>query len=105
MIKLLVGMDTQDAMAELRLLTDRIGLHNVVLPLFIGTLVARRKRSLFKPTQRIPSKCDRYGFFDDEQVSFAHTIANLNNQTPIFCIKQKRQHPYPAVISRQWAIP
>ncbi|HEY6529026.1 MAG TPA: 6-hydroxymethylpterin diphosphokinase MptE-like protein [Cellvibrionaceae bacterium] len=99
MIKLLVGMETQDAMAELRLLTDRIGLHNVVFT-FIYRHFGSTKEEEFINTYKkeFHLNATGTGFFDDEQVSFSHTVANLNNQTPIFWQQPIKEHPLPPLL-------
>jgi hypothetical protein len=99
MIKLLVGMETQDAMAELRLLTDRIGLHNVVFT-FIYRHFGSTKEEEFINTYKkeFHLNATGTGFFDDEQVSFSHTVANLNNQTPIFLQQPIKEHALPPLL-------
>lgn len=99
MIKLLVGMESQDAMAELRLLTDRIGLHNVVFT-FIYRHFGSTKEEEFINLYRkeFHLNATGTGFFDDEQVSFSHTIANLNNQTPIFLQKPDKTEQLPPLL-------
>jgi len=85
MIKLQIGMESNDAMAELKLLPDKIGLHKLVY-----TYVFRHFNS-----EKADDFIQRYrkefhliasgiGFFDDEQISLAHTVQNLNNATPLF---------------------
>lgn len=99
MIKLLVGMETQDAMAELRLLTDRIGLHNVVFTFIYRHFGSSKEEEFIKTyTKEFHLNATGTGFFDDEQVSFAHTIANLNNQTPIFLHQSSKTTPLPPLL-------
>ncbi len=99
MIKLLVGMEPQDAMAELRLLTDRIGLHNVVFTFIYRHFGSAKEEDFIKTyTKEFHLNATGTGFFDDEQVSFAHTIANLNNQTPIFLHQPEKTSPLPPLL-------
>jgi hypothetical protein len=99
MIKLLIGMETQDALAELRLLTDRIGLHNVVFTFIYRHFGSPKEEEFINTyTKEFHLNATGTGFFDDEQVSFAHTIANLNNQTPIFLQQPEKKHPLPPLL-------
>jgi hypothetical protein len=99
MIKLLIGMETQDAMAELRLLTDRIGLHNVVFTFIYRHFGSVKEEEFITTyTKEFHLNATGTGFFDDEQVSFAHTVANLNNQTPIFLQDPNKSSPLPPLL-------
>lgn len=89
MIKLLIGMETADAMADLKLLTDKIGLYNIVYTfLYRHFESTKAEEFIARYKKEFHLNASGTGFFDDEQVSFAHTAANLNNQVYLF-----RQHP------------
>jgi hypothetical protein len=99
MIKLLIGMETQDAMAELRLLTDRIGLHSVVFTFIYRHFGSTKEEEFINTyTKEFHLNASGTGFFDDEQVSFSHTVANLNNQTPIFLQNYEKESPLPPLL-------
>ena len=83
MLKLLIGVDHKDAMVELKLQADKIGLFN-----FVYTFIYRHFSSP-KENEFIETYKKEYhlaatgtGFFDDEQISLAHTVHNLNSHFP-----------------------
>ncbi len=89
MIKLLIGMETPDAMADLKLLTDKIGLHNIVYTFLYRHFGSVKEEEFIERYKKeFHLNASGTGFFDDEQVSFSHTAANLNNNVYLF-----RQEP------------
>ncbi|PCK08389.1 MAG: hypothetical protein COA42_09505, partial [Alteromonadaceae bacterium] len=85
MLRLFVGVRPQDAMANLRLMTDKIGLHNIVHTYLYRHFSSKKEEefvSLYKKEFHL--NATGTGFFDDEQVGFAHTFHNLNNNVKLF---------------------
>ncbi|TQV84154.1 motility associated factor glycosyltransferase family protein [Exilibacterium tricleocarpae] len=85
MLKLYIGMTAFDAMADLKLLTDKIGLHNLVYTFMYRHFNSKYEAEFIdKYKKEFHLNACGTGFFDDEQVSFAHTIASLNNKVKLF---------------------
>lgn len=83
MLKLLIGVEPKDALAELKLQTDKIGLFNFVYT-FIYRHFSSQKENEFLETYKreYHLAATGTGFFDDEQISLAHTVYNLNKHFP-----------------------
>jgi hypothetical protein len=85
MIKFLIGMEADDAMAELKLLPDKIGLHKMVYTFVFRHFNSEKEDSFVQRYRReFHLLASGTGFFDDEQISLAHTTHNLNHRLPIF---------------------
>lgn len=85
MIKFLVGVTAKDAMANIKLLTDRIGLHNIVFTHMFRHFSSTKEEEFMELYKReFHLSATGTGFFDDEQVSLSHTVNNLNNRIPMF---------------------
>ncbi len=85
MIKFLVGMEADDAMAELKLLPDKIGLHKLVYTFVFRHFNSEKEESFIRRYRKeFHLLASGTGFFDDEQISLAHTTHNLNQGIPLF---------------------
>jgi len=84
-IRLLVGFNYFKALSDMRSFSREIGLFNLTKT-YIFTHTKSRDNDLFfeKYRKDFHLNATGIGFFDDEQISFAHTIANLKQQLPIF---------------------
>ena len=79
MIKLFIGVDAKDAMADMKLLTDKIGLFNLVYTFIYRHFNSNKEAEfieLYKKEFHLAASGT--GFFDDEQISLAHTVYNIN---------------------------
>lgn len=85
MIKLFIGVEPKDAMADMKLLSDKIGLFNLVYT-FIYRHFSSKKEEEFIELYRkeFHLAASGTGFFDDEQISLAHTVNNINNGYKFF---------------------
>lgn len=83
MLKLLIGVDHKDALVDLKMQADKIGLFNFVYT-FIYRHFSSQKENEFIETYKkeYHLAATGTGFFDDEQISLAHTVHNLNNHFP-----------------------
>lgn len=83
MLKLLIGVDHKDAMVDLKMQADKIGLFNFVYT-FIYRHFSSQKENDFIETYKkeYHLAATGTGFFDDEQISLAHTVYNLNKSFP-----------------------
>jgi hypothetical protein len=99
MIKLFIGLEPSDAMSDLKLLTDRIGLHNIVYTFLYRHFGSSKEEAFINLYRKeFHLNASGTGFFDDEQVSFAHTLANLNRGTPLFLHNPKKDTPLPPLL-------
>ncbi|HEY7773188.1 MAG TPA: 6-hydroxymethylpterin diphosphokinase MptE-like protein, partial [Marinagarivorans sp.] len=83
MLKFFIGVEPKDAMADMKLLTDKIGLFNIVHT-FVFRHFSSKKETEFLETYRkeFHLAAAGTGFFDDEQISLAHSIYNINQHYP-----------------------
>ena len=85
MLKLFIGVDPQDAMADMKLLSDKIGLFNLVYTFVYRHFDSVKERAFVDFYRReFHLAATGTGFFDDEQISLAHTVHNLNKGFPMF---------------------
>lgn len=94
-VKLFIGEEEQIALRKMRSLSYEIGMHNMVT------------HRVFKHTESIdndkfynafkiqfPMQISSLGFYDDEQVSFSHTLHNINSNFPLLnSYKEKTNYP------------
>lgn len=99
MLKLFIGVDPKDAMTDMKLLTDKIGLFNIVYT-FIFRHFNSKKESEFLETYRkeFHLAAAGTGFFDDEQISLAHTIHNINQHFPYLHGNTPPIHDTPVIL-------
>lgn len=85
MFKMFIGVEPKDAMADMKLLSDKIGLFNLVYT-FIYRHFSSKKEEDFVELYRkeFHLSASGTGFFDDEQISLAHTVNNINNGYKFF---------------------
>ncbi|MCR6653756.1 MAG: DUF115 domain-containing protein [Cellvibrionaceae bacterium] len=85
MIKFLIGMESNDAMTELKLLPDKIGLQKLVYTFVFRHFNSEKEDDFIQRYRKeFHLLASGTGFFDDEQISLAHTTLNLNEGTPVF---------------------
>lgn len=99
MLKFLIGVTPMDAMADMKLLGDRIGLYNLVYT-FIYRHFSSVKEDEFIELYRkeFHLNASGTGFFDDEQVSLAHTINNINSGAKFFKYSATKPELPPAFV-------
>lgn len=84
LIKLFINSTKENAMINLRLMTDKVGLHNICNTYVFNHLASERSIEFTKMlNEQFHLTLTGTGFFEDEQVGIAHTVANLNNNTPV----------------------
>ena len=101
-LRYIVGKSSRECYDQLLGHLHRIGIHNVIKPFVFEHLRSKEIKETAKVFfDRVPSIVTSMGYFDDEQISLAHTVANYRKNTPIL-----RQHPlidktfvdYPALL-------
>jgi len=99
MIKLCIGMKPEKTMTHLKMLTDAIGFHNIVHTFIYRHLKSAEENAfieLYKKEFHLNSI--GLGFFDDEQISLAHTTSNMNLGVPLLKSREKRDIDLPVFI-------
>ncbi|MFL0809599.1 MAG: DUF115 domain-containing protein [Agarilytica sp.] len=85
MLKLFIGVKPEEAMADMKLLTDKIGLYNLVYTYIYRHFNSKKEEEFVEMYRKeFHLAASATGFFDDEQTSFAHTINNLNHSVNWF---------------------
>lgn len=84
MLKLYIGMSTFKALADLKLLTDKIGLHNLVYTYVYRHFSSKKEEEFIeKYKKEFHLQASGIGFFEDEQISMAHTVSHLNKKVKL----------------------
>jgi len=99
MIKLCIGMTPAKTMTHLKLLTDELGLHNIVHTFIYRHFNSQEEKAfieLYKREFHLNSL--GIGFFDDEQISLSHTVKNVAADIPILKNSTVEPHELPAFI-------
>jgi hypothetical protein len=93
-VKIYTGNDHNHALREMRGLSYEIGMHNMVTHR-VYKHTESTDNDLFYEAFKIefPIQISSLGFYDDEQVSFSHTIHNINSNEPIFTPKKHEDLP------------
>ncbi|WP_054113886.1 6-hydroxymethylpterin diphosphokinase MptE-like protein [Marinagarivorans algicola] len=100
MLKLFIGVEPKDAMADMKLLSDKIGLFNFVYTFVFRHFNSKKETEFYTLYRKeFHLAATGVGFYDDEQISLAHTIFNINqnykfliysnlaiNHVPVFLI-------------------
>lgn len=85
MFKLFVGVEPKDAMADMKLLSDKIGLFNLVYTYLYRHFSSKKEEEFIELYRKeFHLSASGTGFFDDEQISLAHTVNNINNGYKFF---------------------
>ncbi|MCP3870253.1 MAG: motility associated factor glycosyltransferase family protein [Gammaproteobacteria bacterium] len=83
-LKFILGLSTEKSIAVMADHLRSIGLHNIIQPYtfphFSSKEIEDATRDFFK---KLPDQLTMLGYFDDEQVSLSHTIANYAKRTPV----------------------
>ncbi len=99
MFKLYIGMSTFAAMADLKLLTDKIGLHNLVYTFVFRHFSSKKEEEFIeKYKKEFHLQASGVGFFEDEQISMAHTVSHLNNRVKILTPRPSERAGVPVFI-------
>jgi len=99
MIKLCIGMTPEKTMTHLKLITATIGLHNVLYTFIYRHLNSTEEKEfieLYKKQFHLNSL--GLGFFDDEQISLAHSIKNVSSNIPLLKDCKNSHQEIPAFI-------
>lgn len=98
MLKLFLGVSPEDAMADMKLLSDKIGLFNLVYTYVYRHFTSTKEEAFINLYRReFHLNATGTGFFDDEQISLAHTVININKGFPFFrhgTLKTKMPHVF-----------
>ena len=82
-LKLNVGEDPFDVLSRMRLLVHEIGFYNMVFSyVYTHTSSSDNDQFIEYYKNEFQHFGTSLGFFDDEQVSFSHTLHHLNHQAP-----------------------
>lgn len=84
LIKLFIGSTKEKAMMQIRIMTDRIGLHNICNTYIFDHLASQESIDFTNMVkEQFHLTLTGTGFLEDEQIGIAHTVANLNKKTPV----------------------
>ncbi len=99
LLKLFIGMNEADTMISLRLMTNRVGQHNISNT-YIYTHLASKETEAFTDIlfKQFHLTLTGTGFLEDEQVSFAHTLDNLGENIPVLNNQKPTQKLPPAFV-------
>lgn len=85
MIKLLIGATTESGITDLKLLSDRIGLHKLVYTYVYRHFNSAEETAFYERYRKeFHIAASGTGYLDDEQNGIAHTLANLRKKVPLF---------------------
>lgn len=85
MLKFFLGVAPEDAMANMKLLSDKIGLFNLVYTFVYRHFKSVKEEAFIEMYRKeFHLAASGTGFFDDEQVSLAHTVLNINRNEKFF---------------------
>lgn len=99
LIKLFIGSTKEKAMMQIRIMTDRIGLHNICNTYIFDHLASQESIDFTNMVkEQFHLTLTGTGFLEDEQIGIAHTVANLNNKIPVLNNNQSLDDLPPAFI-------
>lgn len=81
---LILGQTPDECYEQIRVYLNQIGLFNAAKPNFFDHLSSPEMKattSMF--FEKLPTLIGAMGYFDDEQISLSHSVANYRNDTPI----------------------
>lgn len=88
-INIILGQTTDSTYNSLRIYLNKIGVFNAINPYIFDHLCSEEMKAATQNFfEKLPSMIIAAGYFDDEQVSLSHTIANYRQKTPPL-----RNHP------------
>lgn len=91
-----LGFEPDRALIEIEQSISRIGLHNHVFTFLYKHTKRQDEQDFFKHyIKEINNASSGLGYYDDEQIGFAHTIHNLAFQHPIFTRPKRRNAQLP----------
>lgn len=97
-INLILGKSPAEYLTQVKHYILQIGEFNAVRGYVFEHLISDEMKASFKIfKQQLPATLSMTGYFDDEQVSIAHTIANLKKRTPILT----KQNKAPAIAAQK----
>ena len=98
-IKINIGESHNLALTRMRALPYEIGLYNLTTSyIFMHTNSSDNQLFLDGFIQEFSMITSYLGFFDDEQISFSHTIHSINENLPVFFPKKMQQALPPVFI-------
>ena len=84
-LNLCVGETSNYALHRMQILASDIGAHNMVHNYLYCHTTSKENTEFYSEYARTyPLIISSLGYFDDELVSFSHTIHNMNNNLPVF---------------------
>ncbi len=99
MLKMFIGAEARDAMADMKYLCDRIGLHNMIYTHIFRHFNSRKEEEFIELYRKeFHLNATGTGYFDDEQISLAHTATNLKNKIKVFSHDFRDKNLPPAFI-------
>lgn len=94
-VSFFIGMNTDEIYESVLHLLRAIGVHNSVKPYFYNAMNSEKIKEIgLVLKDKLPAVVTALGYYDDERISFAHTISNLINKIPVLV-----EHP---VVSEQF---
>jgi len=89
----------EEALTNLSLIRGSVGLFNMLTAyVFVHTLNKDTIKFYKKYRSTHVTSCSSEGFYDDEQISFSHTIENLKNNYPILKIRKQIDSKMPPTL-------
>ena len=99
LLKLFIGSENDKAITSMRMMTNKIGLHNITNTFTYSHLTSDKTTEFFNALKKqFHLTLTGTGFLEDEQISIAHTISNLNSGIPVFNGNTSKQILPPAII-------
>ncbi len=84
LLKLFIDNNPENTITSLRLMSHRVGLHNISNTYTYRHLDSERTEDFLKQLKaQFHLTLTGTGFLEDEQISIAHTTANMNNKRPV----------------------
>ncbi|MGH1487428.1 MAG: motility associated factor glycosyltransferase family protein [Cellvibrionaceae bacterium] len=93
------AIDIDEAMANLTLIRSSVGLFNMLTAYIFVHTINKDTIKFYKEYRKAHvTSCSNEGFYDDEQISFSHTVENLKNNYPILKNHKKNTEKMPPAL-------
>ena len=99
MIKLCIGMTVEKTLTHIKLLTDSVGLHNIICTYIYRHFNSVQEQAFVDAYKKqFHLNAFGLGYYDDEQISLAHSVANVNAKIPLLKAHGRNKHSTPVFI-------
>lgn len=98
-LKIIVGQNHFNALSAMRLIPADIGLFNIIQSFALVHTNSKENLAFMEGYRKeFHLNATGIGFFDDEHISFAHTVANAKKNIPVFKPNKKKSNKLPPVM-------